>query len=131
MQKNSDCANATAIMSDSSKVRVKGPPTCAIILWKTVPKETSGRYTKTTRPCNLCFNVVDFKNARVNFHDLIEKQKATWKPSSDCMGLLQLWEENFTLLLIFLSCANTHSLAATPRIREALQLGSKSRWPRS
>lgn len=114
MQKYSDCANATAIMSDSSKVRVKGPPTCDIISWKIVPKETSGRYTRNTRPCHICFNVVDFKNDRINFHYLIKRQKATWKPSSDCMGLLQLWEENFTLLPIFLSCANTHSLAATP-----------------
>lgn len=69
MQKNSDCANATAITSDSSKVRLKGPPTCAIILWKIVSKETSMRYPKTTRSCNLCFNVVDFKSARINFHD--------------------------------------------------------------
>lgn len=73
MQKNSDCANAIAIMSDSSKDRVKGPPTRAIILWMIVPKETSVRHTKTTRPCNLCFNVV-FKIARINFHDLRNKR---------------------------------------------------------
>lgn len=110
MQKNSDCTNA--IMSDSSKVRVKGPPTYAIILWMIVAKETSVRHTQTTRPCNLCFNVVDFKTARINFHDLIEKQKATQKPSPDCMGLLQPWKKDFSLLPIFLSCANTHSPAA-------------------
>lgn len=114
MQKNSDCTNATSITSDSSKVRVKGPPTCAIILWKIVSKETSMRYPKNTRPCNFCFNAVEFKSARINFLDLIEKQKATWKFSSECMGLLQLREENFTFLPILLSCANTYSLAAIP-----------------
>lgn len=46
MQKNSDCANIIAIMSDSSKFRVKGPPTCAIILQMIVPKETSETYQK-------------------------------------------------------------------------------------
>jgi len=89
MQKNSDCANAIAIMSDSSKVGVKDSPTCAIMLRMIVPKETSVRHTKTTSLCNLCFNVVDFKTARINFHDFIEKQKATRKLSPDCMGLLQ------------------------------------------
>lgn len=113
MQKNSDCANATAIRSDSSMVRIKGPPTCAIILWKIVSKETSMRYPKNATPCNLCFNI-GFKSARINFCELTEKQKPTWKLSSDCMGLLQLREENFAFLPILLSCANTHSLAAIP-----------------
>lgn len=40
MQNNSDCANAIPIMSDFSKDRVKGHPTCAIILKMIVPKET-------------------------------------------------------------------------------------------
>lgn len=78
-----------------------------------VLKDTSVRHTKTTRPCNLCFNV-DFKTTRINFHYSIEKQKAVQKPSPDCMSLQQPWEEDFILLLIFLFCAKTHSPAAMP-----------------
>lgn len=79
MQENSDCSNATAIMSDSSKV--KGPPTCAIILWMIVTKEINVRRTKTTRLCNLCLNV-DFKTARINFPDVIEEKKGTTEANS-------------------------------------------------
>lgn len=119
MQKNSDCANAIAIMNDSSKVRVKGPPTCAIILWMIVPKETSVRHTKTTSPCNLCFNIANFQTARINFNDLIKKQKVTWKPSPNCTGSLQP-EEDFILFCIFLSCAKTQFYSS------AMSMGSAS-----
>lgn len=63
------------------------------------------------RPSNLCFNL-DFKAACINFHDLIEKQKATQKPHPD--GLMQPQEEDSTLLPIFFSCAMTHAPAAMP-----------------